>query len=276
VTRYSLVALLGLVACTKDPAAIQFKAPLVLLSATDLPLATKVLDKGGEVLPEAKVSYALEPASIAVVTASDALRCLKSGDATLTASVGAITRTEPVKCRLVEKVEVPKALRLIIPNDPVELQAKALDASGKPIDDVPFEFTPADPAVVRVDGTWVAPKKVGTTTIAINAGAQAAHVPVTVVRKMKAEPLLLNDGNRTSISLNQGTYEAEVKVRSGDTRFGVTLKWIGGSNCKDEPEAQTIASRCVIDNVGSLVVENPSTFGMGPAADGVLAIYQVP
>ena len=69
----------------------------------------------------------------------------------------------------------------------------------------------------------------------------------------------------------------EVKGRPAKGgRDGGILKWVGGDGRRDESEAQEIVSSCAIANTGSVVIQNPTTFGLGPAFDGYVNIYQVP
>ena len=271
-------AVLSLWACDKSPARVDLEFPGYVLSANEVPLKARVATKGGDPLPDVRPTFAVTPSDLAVVTASGAVRCLKSGDGTLSATAGAATSTEAIKCRLVESLKVPKALRVVLGNEPVQITGSAHDASGAVLQDVLFNFESSNPGVFTLQGMKIAPASVGTANLIYKVGEKTASVPVTVVRKIKADPLLLNDGNRVSWSLNQGKYEIETKVRaSNGSGHGVTVTWVGGSSdCKNEAESQEILSRCSIENTGSVVIENPSTFGMGPAADGVVAIYEVP
>jgi hypothetical protein len=268
---------LSMWACDKSPARVELEVPGYVMSGKEVALNTRVETKGGDLLPDVRPTFAVNPPELAVVTASGGLRCLKSGNGTLTATAGTITRSESLRCRLVESLRLPKSVRLIIPNEPVALEASARDATGKVLEDVPFNISSSNPSVFGVQGGMLAPAAVGAAELTVTVGEKTATVPVTVVRKLKAEPLLLNDGNRVSWSLNQGNYEIEAKVRAADgSRHGVTVAWVGGSGCRDESEAQQLQSRCTIENTGSVIIENPTTFGMGPAADGVVAMYEVP
>jgi hypothetical protein len=269
---------LSLWACDKAPARVDLDVPGYVLSSSEVAIKARVATKGGDPLPDVRPTFTVTPSELAVITASGTMRCLKSGDGTLTAMAGAATITESIRCRLVESLKVPKALKVILGNEPVQITGSALDGSGAVLQDVPFEFESSNPSVFTLQGMRIDPVAVGTASLKYIVGEKTASVPVTVVRKLKAEPLLLNDGNRVSWSLNQGTYEIETKVRaSNGSGHGVTVVWVGGSSdCKNEPESQQILSKCSIENTGSVVIENPTTFGMGPAADGVVAIYEVP
>ncbi|NOK12576.1 hypothetical protein [Corallococcus exercitus] len=264
-------------ACDRAPARIDFQPPGYVLSSSEVALKPRVFTQGGDVLEDARPTLSVAPADLAVVTAASGLRCLRSGDGTLSVTAGPVSRSEPLRCRLVETLRAPSALRLIIPNAPVVAEVSARDASGAVLHDVPVTLASSNPAIFRVEAGALAPVSVGTANLEVSAGDRTDTTPVTVVRKLKAEPLLLNDGARTSWSLPQGHYEIEAQVRSADgSTHGITLSWVGGSNCQDAGEAQKLRSQCTIDNTGSVILENPTTFGLGPAADGVVAMYEVP
>lgn len=291
--RRQLLALLGSILCSCNesnpitraaasvlpdhtPASISFNVPGLLVSAHEVSLGPDVRNKAGDRLAEAPVRFSVEPAEVGVVTQDQGFRCIHTGDATITASSGAATHAESVRCRLVEMVKVPAHVLLIIPNDPVEPKVTLLDEQGNPLKDVSPVLTSADPQVVAIERGRLRPLQVGVSRVTVTAGARRATLNATVYRKVKSEPLLLNDGTRYNLTLGQGSYEAEIRVQSGGTAHGVTLQWIGGEYCENKGEAQEITARCRINNTGSLIITNPSTFGLGPAADGFLNIYEVP
>ncbi|WP_404367191.1 hypothetical protein ACIHQR_00735 [Corallococcus coralloides] len=274
---FAVSLLLGSTACDRSPARIEFQPPGYVLSSSEVALTPRVFTQGGDVLEDARPVISVAPADLAVVTAASGLRCLHSGDGTLSVTAGPVSRSEPLRCRLVETLRAPSALRLIIPNAPVVAEVSARDASGAVLHDVPVRLTSSNPGIFRVEAGALTPVSVGTANLVASAGDRTTTTPVTVVRKLKSQPLLLNDGNRMSFSLNQGHYEIEAQVRSsGGSRHGITLSWVGGVNCQDLGEAQQLRSQCTIENTGSVILENPTTFGLGPAADGVVAMYEVP
>jgi len=274
----TLFVALQLAACSdKTPARVDL-APLgTILSTTDaLPLHASVFNKKGEPLAEADVAYAVAPADVAIIGQDRSVRCIKSGSAQITATAGAAASSQPLSCRPVARIEAPASLRLIIPNAPEALAATFFDPGGTLLQGVEPDVTVDKAAVVSWSNGRLRPLSVGTAVVSVRAGTQGKDVPVTVVRRVESKPLLLNDGGRYNVTLYQGNYEVEVKVRSGNTGYGVTLAWVGGEGCKDEPEAQSIVSRCRIDNTGSVIISNPTMLGMGPAADGFLSVYEVP
>lgn len=269
-----------LVACQDTvPASIEFStAAGVILGSEEVPLRAAAKNKKGEVLKETLVTFSSAPADVAVVTQQQGLRCTKSGDVTVTASATPATSNVVFRCRQVAKISAPKEIRLIMPNAAVEPKIVALDSTGKPFGDVAPVLSVQDAAIASVSSSGIEGLKVGRTVLVAKAGDAEASVPVTVVRKVQSQPLLLNDGNRQSHTLQQGKYQVEVKGKASDgSRYGVTLKWVGGqADCQDRSEAQDFTSTCTIENTGALTIENPTSFGMGPSFDGFLNVYEVP
>ncbi|MCY1041061.1 hypothetical protein OV208_07000 [Corallococcus sp. bb12-1] len=264
-------------ACDRSPSRVEFELPGYVLSSHELPLNPRVSTQGGDLLADARPTFAVTPPGLAVVTSSAGLRCLNSGDGVLSVSVGTVTRAEPLRCRLVETLRVPRALRLIIPNAPVVAEVSARDVRGDVLQDVPLTLTSSNPSIFRVDAGTLTPVSVGTANLLVSAGDRTSTTPVTVVRKLQSHPLLLDDGSRVSWSLNQGHYEIEAQVRSSNGNMnGITLEWVGGSGCQDAGEAQTLRSQCTIENMGSVILKNPTTFGLGPSLNGVVALYETP
>lgn len=266
--------LLVILACSdKTPTSLELSAPPTFFStSTEFVVTASALNQAGQPLPETKPTLSVEPADVAVLTQSGSLRCVKSGEAVLKAVAGSVSREQKVNCRLVTMLKAPKMLRLLVGDKPQKLNIEALDANLQHIAEAPIQIESSDPGVVAVHGTQVAAVSVGTASLSIGAGDQKASIPVLTLREIIAKPLLLNDGARINQPLSKGTYELSVKVTGGD----VTLQWVGGEGCTGSAKATTILRRCTLPASGAFIIENPSIFGLGSAADGIYSVYEVP
>lgn len=272
-----LQPLLCKISTCRTPARLDLKLPTVLYSSeSESAISTMVFNPSHELLTDFPVQFEVDPSSVAVITQTKGLRCTKTGNAVIKAHAGPATNSASISCRLVGRVVVEDKLRLMMPIDPVTPGIRVLDTEGQPILTLRPELTVADEKVLKVEDGKFVPRRVGVTRVTASAGDKHADTLVTVVRKLKSEPLLLNDGARINQPLGQGSYEAEVKVRSGNTNYGVTLTWVGGRHCENSGESQDIIARCTIDTAGALIIENPTAFGLGPSADGYLALYEIP
>jgi hypothetical protein len=261
----------------KVPAKLDFKLPSAIYSSDDeVRISPSIQNPTGELITDVPVKFDVEPKTVGVITQNGSFRCVKTGEAVVFASSGPAVHSERVLCQLVGRIKAPKELRLILSPEPIDPEVEAFDTDGKILSNLTPQFDVKDSAVVTVENGKLIPRQVGITAVKARAGAKHAIILVEVRRKVKSEPLLLSDGHRLNITLGRGNYEAEIKVRSGNSSYGVTLKWVGGRGCQDHYESQEISSRCTIDTTGAMIIENPTTFGFGPSADGYLAIYEVP
>lgn len=256
---------------------LDFHIPAVIHSSTqELAIAPTVTNPRGETLNGFPVKLEVEPAAVAVVTQAQGLRCVSSGEAVLLGAAGPATHSERFRCQLVGRIEVAPHLRVVLGGGAVDPAISIFGTDGHEIRGLAPSFSIADEQVLREEEGKLIPVGVGVSRVTVQAGDRSTNTLVTVVRQLKNEPLLLNDGHRINYALPHGNYEVIVRVRSGNTGHGVTLTWVGGDGCVNQPESQDFTSRCRIDSSGALIVENPTTFGLGPAADGVISIYEAP
>lgn len=71
--------------------------------------------------------------------------------------------------------------------------------------------------------------------------------------------ITLAEFNYISYTLDTGIYKVEVSSSNN----GVTLNWSGSSNCSYNPENTLHNATCTMNQLGQLVVTNPSTWGLG-------------
>src|SRR5213083_1356402 len=71
------------------------------------------------------------PADVVEVVSGGGLRCLKTGDATVTLAGGGLSTPVAVKCRIPTEVEVPQELQLVLGSAPAPLHARVLGEGGR-------------------------------------------------------------------------------------------------------------------------------------------------
>jgi hypothetical protein len=247
----------------------------VVYDRNAIPLIPHVVNAAGEMLEGQRVAVAASPSDVMKVD-GEFLECVKSGDAVVTLAGGGLSTTLLMKCRLVAKLKAsPSKLALVVGTDPTPLKVTALDDAGNAMADVPITISSSAPDVVAVRGGNATGLAVGRATLEVKAGATAAKIEAEVIEKVQSEPLALSDGQSITYTLNRGNYVVEVNVRSGDTAYGVTAAWVG-ADCKRQPEARSFKAKCRVNDTASIVIENPTAFGLGPSAMGNIAIYRGP
>ncbi len=278
VTCALLLGVLPALGCSdRTPAKIGSTAPTApVLDGKPFTIKGTVQNKQGASLPGVKLSYASNPSDIVNVDQSGECRCLKTGDATVLISGGGLSTLVGVKCRLVSALEVPREVRLTV-GQPVEgFRASALGPDGAPVADVPIMLASSDESVLQVENQIPVPVRVGKVLLKSSAGEITSVTDVTVVENVASAPLLLNDGARQSWTLGPGTYEVDVKVAPDvRARDGVTITWMG-SDCPNQAERQEHHIRGHVTDTSALMIENPTTFGMGEAVNGLVKITRVP
>ncbi|MBI1950232.1 MAG: hypothetical protein HYS34_02580, partial [Acidobacteria bacterium] len=291
-----LVALLSLACADKTPARITFTAPPpVIVSGKTLVIKAALVNRKDEPIAGKAVAFSAAPADVLEVSATGTLRCLKTGDATLTlapaggagtaaagtasggASAGSgAVETLAVKCRLPTAIVLPQDLRLVLGSKPVPLHPRVLGDGGIEMQDVPLEITSSDPSVVAIEEDAAKPVAVGRARLRAAAEEIAGVAPVEVVERIVSEPLALADGARRAFRLEPGEYEVTVDMKSADRiTQGVTVAWEGAA-CDPQPEKPSHRFRCRVNEPATMTVANPAQIGLGARMTGTVAIYRVP
>lgn len=287
-----LVALLPLGCADKTPAKISFTAPPpVIVSGNTVELRASLVNKKDETIAGKAVTYSAAPADILEVSSTGTLRCLKTGDASLTmapsgtagaaagggaASGGGVEQTLAIKCRLPTGIEVPQDLRIVLGSKPAPIPTRVLGDGGVEMQDVPLEITSSDPSILAIEGGLAKPVAVGRVKVRAAADQISGVAPVEVVETIVAEPLALADGARRDFKLEPGEYEVTVDMKSAARIIqGVTVAWEGAA-CDAQPEKPMHHFRCRVNEPATMTVANPAQIGLGARMSGTVAIYRVP
>lgn len=101
----------------------------------------------------------------------------------------------------------------------------------------------------------------------------ALSVPAIVVTD---EPLSLADGASTSYTVKAGHYNVKIQVKdTNGGSYGVRVTSTAGG-CPDQKEAQQIDLECYFTDSGTIIVNNPTGYGFGPAEMGNINITKLP
>lgn len=252
------LSFLALVACEKQPPplALRVELPEAVLSSDPAKVIVHVRTAdGSERTNEKDNEYTVEPAGVARVDPRGLLTCLKSEDATVTASLRGVSHQARVKCRLVEKISVPDLGQRDITGGPIALTVQATTKDGKALTDVPVMLTTPNSRVVRVSGSEILPLSVGHAEIHARAGEATATFGVDIVRALKPDPVSLDDGKRIHISVPEGKYELTVELGSERT---LAMEWRGAPYCNYEGMARIHRRSCVMRTKGAVVFDNPA------------------
>lgn len=270
------LACMGFNPLAPKPAAIAFEAvPETIFDSSAVDLQLRVEDAAHKAIPNLAVQAVATPAEIAVVTSTGELRCIGSGDAIVNLSYQELRNAISVKCRLVASLGLSKEMRLEL-GKVIPLDAKPVDATGKPVADVDLRLGTADEAILKVGKGNLVPQALGVTKLYVEGAGQKLEIPVTVVRQFITESLALHDGEGMTWAVPPGNYEIKVQVKASDASTnGVILTWVN-NECPALEEGQELHQICNLPNAASLIVTNPTHFSLGPQVVGLINVVQVP
>lgn len=260
------------------PATLDLAPPAGFVLDTQVhPLDVRVLTEKGKELPDeiGKLSWSATPVGI-VDASTYGIRCLGSGDASVVVTGAGLSQTFTVQCRLVASIRVPAEVELYVGEPDAAYDAVALDENGQPMPDVAVTAVSSDLGVVAAGEGRLSARAVGVASVEARAGDARAVTEVVVMERLATETLSLSDGESLAYTLNRGRYRVDIQTQSADgSYYGVTVSSTAPS-CPTREESTRHQFECEVLDSTSLVITNPTTFGLGPAQLGNISIYRIP
>ena len=166
------------------PATVTISPTAVELTALGaaVQLRAEVRDQNSGVMANVTVTWSSGDPSVATVEASGLVTAAGNGQATITASAGAVSGAALVTVtQSVVSVEVSPAEGMIHVGDTLRLTAEAFDANGHAVTDAEFLWESGDTSVAMVEASGlVTAVAQGAATITARAGAAAGRAEITV------------------------------------------------------------------------------------------------
>ncbi len=261
------------------PSEIRLEMPSVIASRDAVTVAVHALDaRGVSTNGTDGADFNVDPKDLATSSKPALLRCERSGDGKLTVTIAGVSRSLPVRCRLVDRIEAKDLGRVELTAGPFLPKVRVLDKSGAELTDVEVTFFSKNSGVVFPKDGQLVPKLVGTANLVAHAGEAAAEFKADVVRKVVVEALPLENNHKIYFSLDAGKYELSVKL---PTPKRVSMEWRGAPYCNAATDGLEHVSTCVLraQGGGGVVFDNPAYLLNGsakaPSLDGV-ELFEVP
>ncbi len=238
-------------------------------------VAAKALDAEGKEIPEVKVSVeSADPAVVEVQSGGIVGKTTGSTNVKLTA--GAVTVNVPVEVIEIGSIEVKDTVFLALGKEGKPLTANVRTIDGRLMKDFALRGEIADTSVVILEDGLLTPRSFGVTTVTVGAGRATRSIQVAVVETMPPVAVSITDGGTQSIPFAPGIYAITGEITASDgSGYGVTAQW-QGAFCDGSRETQRLGLICKADAPATLVLTNPTSFGMGPAARGSLVVVRSP
>lgn len=288
---WTFTALAALLACNQIPGMAPPKAARIdvvfdgkpIFDKEPHPLVGRVFSDQNTEMPEetAKIQWAVNPPNLATINGGS-ITCQRSGDATVLATAAGLTKMLNVPCHPLQAVTLALDIEEVIIGDaPLNVPIMALDDQGEivAVAKPTVEVTPPDAVMVtptdRGD-VMLTPLSVANAAITVKAGKLSNTSYLRVIERIATEPISIPDGTSMTYTLTSGRYRVDIQTRAANGYYyGVTVDSTSPA-CPKRDEAPAHQFECNISGATSLIIGNPSTFGMGPAQVGNVSIYRVP
>lgn len=249
---------LALAGCNQreKPSEIRLEFPRIVTSRDPVAVSLQAVSAQGATSSSTEgVEYAVAPPELASVK-SGLVSCIRSGDGELSVSIAGVSRSVPVRCRIVARVEAASTGRVELTAGPFQPKVRVLDPTGAELKDVDVSYFSKNSGVVFPKDGQLVPKLVGTATIVARAGESSAELKVDVVRKVTNEVLPIEQNKKLYVSLEPGKYELKVKLPSPRR---LVVEWRGAPYCNQTSEGTEHVSTCGLRaQGGGVVFDNPA------------------
>jgi hypothetical protein len=175
-------ALLFVSACKGPPARLVAGVSDTIIVNNERPIQIpiRVVDAAGHLLPDTGVRYRWTSGVPVSVSATGMATCTQSGDATVRASLGALTTDLLLRCRPVRDVRALRMMNLVLGGPAQELPFEAVGVDGRPVTLLTGQVTIQDSTVATVEGLRIRARAPGSTAMDMRIGDRVAHASVHV------------------------------------------------------------------------------------------------
>jgi len=288
------VAMAAAAACRSEPARITAGASDTILinNRNPIRIPLRVLDAKGQPLADDGVRFERIGGDDLPVTAEGAVSCLRAGDLSVRASLGALAADLRIQCRPVQTVGVEGPVNLVLGDSARELPIVALGPDGLPVRHVNVTVVVRDTSVARMEGSRLRTLNSGATMVDVVAGDADGSASVKVYDPVTTLEGLRKDQEHVSVRVRlPGRWKRSWPVPEGDYMLwilpyeyegrGLQVR-MEGAVCEPQdpmPRSGGFANPpkavCRAKAGASIVVFHPSTSRPAPAIDGTLLLRQL-
>jgi hypothetical protein len=267
----SLLFLLALPAaqCQKGPPprAIALEVPEQIVGGDGARvIVTLTAQDGNRNTSQAEHDLVVDPPELATVTKKGFVTCQESGDGKLSLTIGDVTGTTPLACRMVAKIEARDVGRVDIADGAFEPEVKILDKAGKELPDVKLAYSPKITSAVKAKGLQLVPAGVGQTEVIASAGPISTSFKVEVVKRLTPEALPMSDNRRIDFSLPPANYELVVNLNEPKP---IRVTWRTAPYCHYDTKPKKVhVATCTLREKGGVVFDNPAFLNDGSTEVG--------
>jgi hypothetical protein len=278
-------ALLFVSGCKGPPARLVARVSDTIIVNNERPIqiSIRVLDAAGHVLPDTGVHYQWTSGVPLSVSATGMATCTQSGDATVRASLGALTTDLLLRCRPVHDVRAVRMVNLVVDDPPQALPFEAVGMDGRPVTLLTGQVTMLDSTIATVEGLHIRALTPGSTAIDMRIGDRVAHASVHVYERV-ASPERIRPGQHVAVPVRlaggdmrrwrlpaaQEVYFLTMLPDRGDQQMPRLA--IVGANC--DPWLDLHSYFCLAKDGASVFVYHPQPPDSAQELSGTLAVWR--
>jgi hypothetical protein len=241
-------------------------------------LPVRVVDRDGHALATAGLRYRWESGDSVPVSAFGIVRCDRSGDATIRASIGALSQRFHLLCRPVHKLLTSWMLDLVAGDSGQEIEVQALGLDGRPVAPLVGKVVVDDSSVAMIRGLSVRPLTSGETAIHVRIGNYSSGALLTVAERVRSLDQLRREQHEVVMP---------VRLAAGEQRRwrvapGEYMLWfLGDQPAEPSPRIAFEGARCeAIFGGDRFLCRSPTPFSVlvsapGSEASGELALRRL-
>lgn len=247
-----------------------------------VPLNLRLVDTAGIGRQAKGVVFRLVRGDNIEVTKDGQVKCSRSSDGEIAATIGDLSTTVTLLCRPIVSIGIPRLLRLPVGAPPTRLEFGAIGVDGEPIDMIAGTASIGDTLVATLVEGEVRGRARGITAVELEAGGCATSVPIEVIEaNARADALLPNQQYGESLSMSAGELRSW-RVPPG--RYEISLFDAKGApqylrlasyemNCAAVPYAEQQYS-CIARDRASVIVRHTELPGRGRDSRAILLVHR--
>jgi hypothetical protein len=279
------VAVLSFAACKGPPARLVagIADTVVVNNRRAVQLPIHVLDAAGHVLPDTGVRYRWTAGTPISVSSTGVVTCTQSGDATVRASLGALTTQLFLRCRPVRDVRGLRMMNLVVGDSAQDIPFEAVDVDGRPVTMLTGQVTVGDSTIATLDGLRIRARAPGATDVTMRVGDREGFMTVHTYERVRtpegirpgqhvAVPVRLAGGEMRQwrISASPETYFLAMLPDRDEQQMPRLA--ILGAQCGRGMDANSFF--CLARQDASVMVYHPQDIDPAKMLTGTLAVWR--
>ena len=256
---------------------------LIVNSTRSVKISMKVLDSSGHELDSAGVRYGWVSGVSVPVSSTGVITCTQAGDATVRASLGALTTNLLLHCRPLHEVRTPGMMNLIAGGPAQDVPFDAIGMDGRPVTLLAGRIGVGDSTIASLHGRQIRGLASGSTGLTMSFGDRGAFMEVHVYERARslerilpgqhlAIPVELAGGEMRRWRLPASSENYFLMMLSGEDGEELPGLAIVGANCKREFGAHTFY--CLALHDAEVIVYHPQRTRSTQRVSGTLAVWR--